>query len=690
MGVSKNEALRQVFPFAVAASQRGLRWPNRCVMSSMSKLGLFALAVVAAGCSTEPSGTSAADAPSLKDPGVTSAQLRAFGSLQLDTGVPWTWMQHETHRTPMHLAVASRPGKPLLVNGVTAENATVAFVGQYKELFKLRDAQTELSVAKSEVDELAMTHVRFQQVHRGIPVVGAELAAHYDHAGRIVSIDANYISGIDVEVEPQIAAHVGQSVARADVIASTKIADESTLSITDGKLVVYAFDHAPTLAYEYTVRAVFGDEPAIWVTTVDAKTGEIIDRYNNLQTIEATGVGVLGDSKKFQVSQAGTSYAMNDTSRGVTITTYTAAEQQVGPGQGATQVTSTTLTSWDTGTGAGAAVDAHVYAGVVFDYYKKVHGRSGIDGAGGAMLSTAHFGQAYDNAFWDGTGMSYGDGGQLFKPLSAGLDVVGHEFTHGVTQASSGLNYKGQSGALNESVSDIFGAFIEHSLKPDEVKNWEMGEAISKQGGALRDFKTPSVGRQPAAMSQFVNTQQDSGGVHTNSGIPNNAAYLMTVGGTNPATNVVVKYGIGWDKSEKLWYRANTKYFLSTTNFAQAAQGIMSAAKDIGLTEDEQNIVDCAWKATGVVQGTCAPLVDPNAPPAPTAPEGQTPGQTVTTPGSGETNQAQPTPAKQRSLAPQPSSSGCSIGSQHGSDFGPIAGLLTAVFGLALCRRKRA
>ena len=666
----------------------------------MRKLGFFALAIVAAGCSTDPVGSTDSTAPTLADPGVTSAQLRAFDSLQLDTSRQWTWMQHETHLTPMHLS-AARTGKPMLVDGVTAEQATVAFVGQYKALFKMRDAAAELSLSRSEVDPLAMTHVRFQQVHRGIPVAGAELAAHYDEAGRLTSIVANYISGVDVDVEPRITARIGQAVAKADVVSRMKLADDSALQTTDGKLVVFADGRPATLAYEYTVRAVFGSEPAIWVTTVDAKTGEIIERYNNLQTVEGTGVGVLGDAKKFPVNTSGAGYVMNDTSRGVTINTYNANGQQVGPGAGATPVTSTSLTSWDTGIGPGAAVDAHVYAGVVFDYYKKVHARNAIDGAGGTMLSTAHFGQAYDNAFWDGTGMSYGDGGTLFKPLSAGLDVVAHEFTHGVTQATSALVYKAQTGALNESVSDIFGCFIEHSLIPDEIKNWTMGESIVKQAGLLRDFKNPAAGQQPSNMSLYVNTQQDAGGVHTNSGIPNNAAYLMTMGGTNPSSKVVVKFGIGWEKSEKLWYRSNTKYFLSTTNFAQAAVGTMQAAKDIGLTENEQNIVDCAWKATGVVTGACGTIIDPKTVPVPGG--GRTPGDpapgdpTTPTPGSGTgaaggdpSTDGTPEPVKKpRGLASTTTSSGCSVSTQGTNDVGPVAGLLAAVFGLALSRRKR-
>jgi bacillolysin len=686
----------------------------------MRKLAFLALAMAAVGgCSagtTDSSVSNEVAAPAVGDPGVSPAQVRAFEKLQLETGSTWTWLQHETHGTPSHLSVPrSRTGKALLTGAGSAARTTVEFVDHYRDLFKMTDAAAELSLAKSEVDHLAMTHVRFQQVTHGVPVVGAELAAHYDAQGRLTSIDANYIPGIrDLDVQPKLSAQHARDVALSDVIATSKNIDESKLTATDGKLVVLAIGERPAaLAFEYTIRAVFGDEPAIWILTVDAKTGEILHRYNNLQTIEATGAGVLGDTKKFQVVQSGSSYAMNDTSRGVSITTYSANGQQAGPSQGATTVSSSTLTSWDRGIGPGAAVDAHVYAGVVFDYYKKVHARNAIDGAGGAMLSTAHFGQAYDNAFWDGTGMSYGDGGQLFRPLSAGLDVVAHEFTHGVTERTSNLNYQGQSGALNESVSDIFGVFIEHSLRPDDTKNWTMGENIALGSVGIRDFKTPANGDQPGNMSVFVNTQQDNGGVHINSGIPNNAAYLMTMGGTNPVSKTKVGFGIGWEKSEQLWYRANTKYFLSTTNFAQAAQGVMQAAKDIALTANETNIVDCAWKAVGVVQGTCALITDPNA----TTPSSKTPDTTTgTEPGTGtgtgtgtspgdtsssasgtadDTSGADTsgtTTTKKRSpratLGAQ-DSSGCNVGAHGTTDLGPLAGLLATVFGLAAANRRR-
>lgn len=659
----------------------------------MRKLAFLALAMAASavvvGCRADANDDGALSSTA------TELQTQAFGRLELATSQTWTWLQHDRFRTPMHLA-APRTGTPRLSRGASAEKVTREFLMEYKELYRMRDPGNELRLDKLEVDALAMTHVRFQQTVQGVPVVGAELFAHYDGAGHLTSIDATYVPDLhDLDVVPAVKERDARDTVLTDVRARMHFGGDASLAVPAGKLVVFALGEGPArLAYEYRTRAVFSEHPAIWVTTVDAKTGAVLDVYDNLQTVEASGVGALGDTKKFQVTESPLGYAMVDTSRGVPIRTYSAEGQEVGPANGATPVTSGSLNAWDDGqVGPGAAVDAHTFAAVVFDYYKKVHARNSIDGAGAAMESTVHFGQAYDNAFWDGTGMSYGDGGQLFKPLSAGLDVVAHEFTHGVTQATSELRYQGQPGALNEAVSDIFGAMIEHATKADDTKNWQIGEAIVKKTGIVRDFKNPSVGQQPAHMTKLVQTQQDNGGVHINSGIVNNAAFLMTSGGTNPVSSVKVEKGIGWEKSEKLWYRANTTYFTATTTFAMAAQATMQAAQDLGFTEEEQNIVDCAWKATGVVQGTCATLATQASTPSTETPsEGSvdatedTSDGTETEPGSGTTTTTG-TAAKRRSLAPQ--NSGCTVStSALGLSESPWGLLLVVTLGLALDRRR--
>jgi len=608
-------------------------------------------------------------------------------STEAETEPSLSVIRDESTGTAAHVST-DRAGAPILGPSSDVAKVTKQFLAEHKDLFGMHDPHAELTVKRARSDAFGMKHVRLQQVVRGVPVSGGEITAHYDQDGRLTSIDSNYETGVDgIDVNPAVAKPA-----------------------TNAELVIYS----KRLAYRYVERALDAKEPAIWVNHVDAKTGELIHRYNNLQTIEATGRGVLGDTKTFQVSQINGGFVMTDTSRGVSIQTFTAGQGEQTPG---TAVTSASSTQWDTNvTGAGAAVDAHTYAGVVYDYYKKVHNRNAIDGQGSAMLSTAHFSQAYDNAFWDGTGMTYGDGGQLFKALSAGLDVCAHEFTHGVTEVESNLSYENQSGALNEAVSDIFGVFIEHSFKPDPVKNWTMGEAITTglEAGVMRDFKNPATGDQPAHMSQFRNTQQDNGGVHINSGIINNAMFLMTMGGTNPVSNTQVKFGIGWEKSEKIWYRANTEYFQTNTNFAQAAQGVLQSAKDVGLTANEQAIVECAFKAVGLADGACATITDPNTTspqsqtPAPggggTPDNGATPGKTDGRGTSGDTtgddtssdtgddttSSSAPKSTKRLNPSAYNNSNGCNVvGSSSSRDFGPLAGLLVALMTLAAKRRRR-
>ena len=643
-------------------------------MKKLALISLVALTASGGGCSTQPSGP----------PSATTTQLLAFEKLQATTETTWRWVQNETLRTPLHLSTP-RTGKVLLRDHDDAARVTIGLLAQTRELFTMRDPSAELVVEKTFVDALGMTHARFQQMTHGIPVAGAELSAHYDALGHIASIDATYVAGLDgVDVNPSLTA--------GDAFALAKQAVGNDRLEHDGEDTLLVHTRAAgeaRLAYRVTVRAMEADVPAVWVVTVDAKTGELLERYDDLQTVQAQGVGVLGDTRTFEVTASGGGYVMTDASGGAEVRTFTAQTLQATPG---TQVASDSLTSWDTGVpGAGAAVDAHTNAVAVYKYFKDRHGRNAIDGIGGALVSTAHFGKSYDNASWDGRGMIYGDGGAAFRPLSVSLDVVAHEFTHGVTQRTSKLAYMNQSGALNEAVSDIFGAFIEHVATPDATRNWLVGEALVKAGPALRDMKNPIAGRdpQPSHMSQFVNTQQDNGGVHINSGIVNNAAFLMTVGGVNPVSKVELGFSIGWDRSEKLWYRANTVYFQSTTNFALAAEGVMQAAKDLAFNRAELDIVDCAFKATGITPGTCAPLVDPlsAAALAPAAPVAEAPVTGTPVADAPAQPDAPATEPRRVRRAVTSTSSGCDAAP-------PVKGsgvpALLAVVGLvALCRLSR-
>jgi Zn-dependent metalloprotease len=228
---------------------------------------------------------------------------------------------------------------------------------------------------------------------------------------------------------------------------------------------------------------------------------------------------------------------------------------------------------------------AHDNAGATYDYYFSTFGRDSFNNAGAMINSTVHYGSSYNNAFWNGYQMVYGDGdGYVFGPLSGALDVVAHELTHAVTQYTADLVYSYQSGALNESYSDVFGAMVDRD-------DWLMGEDVytpGTSGDALRSLSNPSQYGQPEHMDSFVNTSSDNGGVHTNSGIPNKAAYNIA-------------QAIGKDKMEKVWYRALTLYLTSGAQFSDARDASVQAAADLyGTASAEVTAVSNGFAAVGI------------------------------------------------------------------------------------------
>jgi len=568
----------------------------------VKRIGLLGLVVM--GCSSSGGTGDASDMRAR-----SSSVQQALQMLDGESRAAWEWSSDAHVRTPegFGLAVNRVEGRSarLLVNGLGARDATVAFLTKFRDEYKMRDPANEFVVTREQHDELGMTHVRLQQVERGVIVRGAETLAHYDDSGALRVIDSSYVPGLDaLDLAPALSADQVLARARAELAAADARVERAP------ELVIHAREGQPAvLAYHLILRT---DAPQRVDYTVDARTGAILSSFDDIETVDGSGTGVAGDTKTLHLSSSGNGFSLVDTTRTPGgIRTYTTSNKSSGlPG---TLVTSNSATSWDTAApGPGAAVDAHFFAGIVYDYYKTAHNRLGLDGQNGAITSSVHYSTNLVNAFWDGQQMAYGDGnGTTYRALSVSLDVVGHELTHGVTQFTSALTYQGQTGALNEAMSDIMGSIIEHSFNPDPVNNWLLGEAVSTTGTPFRDLIHPAAHQQPANLSKYVNTQQDNGGVHTNSGIPNNAFFLMTMGGTNDVSNVKVPAGIGWDKAAQLWYRTETTYLTSSANFSTVANGNISAANDLKFTEDEKSIVQCAWIAVGVIANpsTCAPLV---------------------------------------------------------------------------------
>nr|WP_231134191.1 M4 family metallopeptidase [Motilibacter deserti] len=255
-------------------------------------------------------------------------------------------------------------------------------------------------------------------------------------------------------------------------------------------------------------------------------------------------------------------------------------------------------------TGDGSVDRAYDGLGETYDFYATLFDRDSIDGRGMALLASVHVGDHWDNAQWDGEQMQFGDGdGEIFGDFTAALDVIGHELTHGVTQYEAQLVYQGQSGALNESVSDVFGVLVKQRAlgQSAEEADWLVGAELllpGVQGMALRSMAQPGTaydderlgGRdpQPAHMDDYVQTLSDNGGVHVNSGIPNRAFYLA-------ATAIG---GNAWEVAGRVWYAALTDPGLSSTaRFPVFAQATVRAA---AAYEGAAEAVRAAWQGVGV------------------------------------------------------------------------------------------
>ncbi|MDE1145741.1 MAG: M4 family metallopeptidase [Azospirillaceae bacterium] len=252
-----------------------------------------------------------------------------------------------------------------------------------------------------------------------------------------------------------------------------------------------------------------------------------------------------------------------------------------------------------------AVNEAYAYAGQTYDFYFDVLKRNSVDDKGMRLDSSVHYSTDYDNAFWNGQQMVYGDGdGQLFDRFTKCLDVIGHELTHGVTQFTAGLDYNAQQGALNESMSDVFGSLIKQYAAGEtaDQADWLIGEGllIPKAGTnrtALRSMKAPgtayddpTLGKdpQPATMKDYYSGSDDNQGVHINSGIPNHAFYLA-------ATKIG---GKAWEVAGPIWYEVLTTRLKASSDFAEAAAATRDVARKYGAAAT--TAVDAAWKEVGL------------------------------------------------------------------------------------------
>ncbi|AZS83221.1 M4 family peptidase [Streptomyces griseoviridis] len=508
---------------------------------------------------------------------------------------------HATPRAGAAPAGLTPARRAALLKGATAKAAaTAAGLGL--------GAKEKLVVKDVAQDADGTTHTRYERTYAGLPVLGGDLVVHAKD-GRITTSEAT-----DATVTvPTLTPKVTSATARGKALAAAKKADAKGAAIdTAPRLVVWAGDaDRPTLAWESVVGGLQHDDtPSELHVVTDAATGKELFRFEGVQT--GTGTGQFSGTVPLSTTLSGSTYQLVDGDR--------AGHRTYDLNQG-TSGTGTLFTDdndvWGDGTQSNrqtAGVDVAFGAAATWDYYKDVFGRNGIRNDGVAAYSRAHYGNNYVNAFWSDSCfcMTYGDGSGNTHPLTA-LDVAAHEMSHGVTSATAGLTYSGESGGLNEATSDIFAAAVEfHADLPADVPDYFVGEKININGNGtpLRYMDKPS--RDGTSRDSW---DSSLGGidVHYSSGPANHFFYLLsegsgakTVNGVaydSPTSDGLPVTGIGIENAQQIWYRALTTYMTSSTNYAGARTATLQAAADLfGAYTPTYLAVSDAWAAINVGQ----------------------------------------------------------------------------------------
>jgi zinc metalloprotease ZmpA len=475
-------------------------------------------------------------------------------------------------------------------------------------------SQEKLVVKDAVVDADGTRHLRYDRTLGGLRVIGGDLVVHQAATGAVKSVDRALRQPLALRtLAPALAPTAAAARATSSVKAllnSTADKDAAPLTAV-GKaaapeLVVWAASGAPRLAYETVVAGTRADgTPSAQHVITDAASGTVLSRYDGIETASAgTGTGVFVGSVPLTTNLSGTVYQLKDTTRGSIYTTnasgtlYTDADNIWGNGLASNAQS--------------AAVDAQYGAAVTWDYYKNTFGRLGIRNDGVGAYSRVHYGTNYVNAFWSDSCfcMTYGDGSGNTHPLTE-LDVSGHEISHGVTSATAGLIYSGESGGINEANSDIFGSLLEfYANLPSDNPDYLIGELININGNGtpLRYLDKPS---KDGASADYWSSSVKNLDVHYSSGVANHFFFLLaegsgarTVNGVSynsPTYNGAAVTGIGRDKAAQIWYRALSVYFTSSTNYKAARTGTLSAAADLyGSTSTEYKAVAAAWTGVNV------------------------------------------------------------------------------------------
>lgn len=479
------------------------------------------------------------------------------------------------------------------------------------------------TIQRIQKDHNENAHVRMQQLYKGVPIHGAEVIVHLNAKGEGVAFNGKSVKiSEDLNVVPSLVISSAMENVKSDIASR---GHSRPLSFAERKFVQFADPEATLCVYED--RSLVKSYVLAWRVVysptlhkryeyfIDAHNGKVIHQSNTICGVDgartATANDLNGVARTVNTYQVGANFFMIDASRSMfDAANSTLPDDPIGGvitidmnntfgDDAAFAHISNNTNVW--GAANAKAVSAHFNAGKAFEYYKANHARSSINGQSGTIISIINVsdpdnGQAMDNAFWNGKAMFYGNGNTAFKALAGSMDVAGHELTHGVVENTANLEYEGESGAINESMADIFGTMMD----PDD---WTIGEEVVKAAsfpsGALRSLSDPhnggtslaNPGFQPKHMNEKFTGSQDNGGVHINSGIPNHAFFKYAEAITR-------------NKAAKVFYNALDNYLTKSSQFIDLRLAVIKAAGDLfGTSSNEVIQAGLAFDAVGITTG---------------------------------------------------------------------------------------
>lgn len=534
----------------------------------------------------------------------------------------------------------------------------LSFLDTHKKTLLLNDPEEEFKWIGQTTDKSGREHIRMQQVYNGLNVYGAEIVLHFDGTAIRYLNGRYYATPVLPDLTPAISGPeailltkkmVGPS-GKYQEISKEELEQLEVNSQENAELIIFfkeGTDFEPRLAWQVEWYPNIADH---WTCLIDAETGEKLRSFSHIckarhpheETIDhsersesekstsistpnrlpsllfadgpktVTAKDLFGQNRTINTYEKSGVFYLIDASRNMfNATTSVFPDEPVGvvwtlnagnksPSNDDFDVTH--VTSANNAWTNASSVSAHYNAGVAFQYYQQTFGRNSINGRGGNIVSIINVseddGTDMDNAFWNGAYMFYGNGNQAFTaPLSKSLDVAGHEMTHGVIQSTANLDYYGESGAINESMADVFGAMMDRN-------DWKLGEDIVNtsiyKSGALRDLSNPhnggtnlrSAGWQPDHVSEQYTGSEDNNGVHINSGITNKAFYLFAT-------------AVGKEKAEQVYYHALQNILTRSSKFIDLRLAIIKSCQEVYPNEPAlATAAGQAFDAVGIVGDT--------------------------------------------------------------------------------------